>query len=317
MDKPTKIVFLDAATVGDVDSLVKISSLGEYTAYDVTEPAERVERIKGHDVVMTNKVLIDREVMDSCPEVKLICVVATGMNNVDLPYAARKGITVKNVAGYSTESVAQCTFSMLLYLLHSSAYFDAYVKSGQYAASRMFTHLGREYLELNHKLFGIIGLGAIGKQVAKLAEAFGAKVIYYSTSGTNLEGTGYQHLPLEELLQTADVVSIHCPLNDKTLNLLDNARLRMMKPTAYLLNMGRGGVVNEAALARAIDEDRIAGAALDVLTAEPIAADNPLLSVRNAHKLFITPHIAWASREARRRLIDMTVENIKSYVLGR
>ncbi|MBN1381824.1 MAG: D-2-hydroxyacid dehydrogenase [Deltaproteobacteria bacterium] len=311
-----KIVFLDAATVGTVSNLAKISSLGEYTAYDLTEPAERIERIRGHNVVLTNKVVIDREVMDSCPELELICVVATGMNNVDLDYAAQRGIQVKNVAGYSTESVAQCTISMLLYLLHSSAYYDHYVKSGRYAASRMFTHYGREFWELKDKIFGIIGLGAIGKQVAKLADAFGARVVYYSTSGKNLEGMGYQHLSLEDLLRTADVVSIHCPLNERTRNLLDDARLRLMKPTAYLLNTGRGGIVNEEALAGAIEEDRIAGAALDVLATEPIAADNPLLKVSKTHKLLITPHIAWASREARERLIDLTVKNIKSYAMS-
>jgi lactate dehydrogenase-like 2-hydroxyacid dehydrogenase len=313
MKKPIKIVFLDAITVGKVDNLTAISTQGEYTSYDITSPTERIERIKGHNVLLTNKVVIDREVMDNCPELELVCVVATGMNNVDLTYAAKKGITVKNVAGYSTESVTQCTFSLLLHLLNSSAYYDDYVKSGKYAASPVFTHLGREFWELKNKTFGIIGMGAIGHRVAHVAEAFGAKVVYYSTSGKNLNAAGYKHLPLEELLCMADVVSIHCPLNDQTRNLLDEARLRLMKPSAYLLNMGRGGIVDEQALAQAIDDDRLAGAALDVLTAEPIKADNPLMKVRNSHKLFITPHIGWASREARRELIARTAENIASY----
>jgi lactate dehydrogenase-like 2-hydroxyacid dehydrogenase len=312
MKQPVKMVFLDAVTVGDVGNLAEISSLGDYVSYELTRPAERIERIRGHNVVITNKVVIDRGVMDACPELELVSIVATGMNNVDLEYAAQKGITVKNVAGYSTESVTQCTFAMLFYLLNSSAYYDDYVKSGQYAASPVFTHLGREFRELKDVLWGIIGMGTIGKRVAQVAQAFGARVAYTSTSGRNLEVAGYGHLPLEELLQSADVVSIHCPLNDQTRNLLNESRLRLMKPTAYLLNMGRGGIVDEQALAQALDENRLAGAALDVLTSEPIAAQSPLLKVRNKEKLYITPHIAWASREARRLLITRTAENIKS-----
>jgi len=313
MKKPVKIVFLDTGTVGNVDNLAMIQSLGEYTGYEMTAPAQRIERVKGHHVVITNKVIIDRDVMDNCPELELVCIVATGMNNVDLEYAAKKGITVKNVAGYSTESVTQCTFSMLFFLLNSSAYYDNYVKSGEYAASPLFTHLGREFRELNNKTFGIIGMGTIGRRVAQVAVAFGARVVYYSTSGKNLNVKGCRHLELSELLRTSDVVSIHCPLNEQTKNLLNESNLGMMKPTAYLLNMGRGGIVNEPDLARAIDENLIAGAALDVLTSEPISADSPLLTVRNRHKLFITPHIAWASREARILLIERTAANIRSH----
>jgi glycerate dehydrogenase len=202
---------------------------------------------------------------------------------------------------------------MLFYLLNSSSYYDDYVKSGQYAESPVFTHLGREFWELKDKLFGIIGMGTIGKRVAQVASAFGARVAYFSTSGKNLAASGFQHLPLDELLCSADVVSIHCPLNDQTRNLLNEARLRMMKPTAYLLNLGRGGIVDEQALAQAINENRIAGAGLDVLSNEPIAANSPLLKVRNKEKLYMTPHIAWASIEARRLLITRTAENIKSY----
>jgi glycerate dehydrogenase len=313
MTKPVKMVFLDAVTVEPVDNLSEISMLGDYTGYDITSPAESIERIAGHNVVITNKVVIDRAVMDACPDLQLICIVATGMNNVDLDYAARKGIAVKNVAGYSTESVTQCTFSMLFYLLNASRYYDDYVKSGRYAASPVFTHLGREFWELAGKRFGIIGMGTIGRRVAEVASAFGAEAVYYSTSGKNLNAAGYPHLPLEDLLQTSDVVSIHCPLNERTRNLFTESRLRMMKPGAFLLNMGRGGIVDEAALARAIDENRISGAALDVLSAEPILADSPLLSVRQKEKLFITPHIAWASREARRLLVTRTAQNIKEH----
>ncbi|MDD4862044.1 MAG: D-2-hydroxyacid dehydrogenase [Smithellaceae bacterium] len=313
MSQTCKIVFLDAATVGRPDNLSELSSLGDYAEFEFTAPARRIERIMGRNVVITNKVVIDREVMDACPGLKLICIAATGMNNIDLDYAAQKGITVKNVAGYSTDSVAQCTFAMLFYLLHAGRYYDDYVRSGQYAASPIYTHLGREFWELKDKLFGIIGMGTIGRRVAEVASAFGAKIAYFSTSGKNLQAQGYPHLPLPELLERADVVSIHCPLNDQTRNLLTESRLRLMKPTAYLLNMSRGGIVDEAALARAIDENRIAGAGLDVLTAEPIAADSPLLKVRHQDKLFITPHIAWTSMEARRLLITRTAENIKNF----
>ena len=313
MKKPIKMVFLDAATVGHVDNLSEISSLGDYTNYEITIPAERIGRIRGHNVVVTNKVIIDRDVMDACPELELIAIVATGMNNVDLDYAARKGIAVRNVAGYSTESVTQCTFAMLFYLQNACRYYDDYVRSGQYAASPIFTHLDREFRELSGMTFGIIGMGTIGKRVAQVASAFGAKVVYYSTSGKNLDAAGCSHLPLPELLQSADVVSIHCPLNDQTRNLIAKEQLDRMKPTAYLLNMGRGGIVDEAALAQAIDDNRIAGAGLDVLTKEPIAADSPLLNIRNKEKLYITPHIAWAGMEARRVLIARTAQNIRSH----
>jgi glycerate dehydrogenase len=307
------MVFLDAASLGNVNNWAEILSLGEYVSYELTEPDLRVERIRGHNVVITNKVDIDREVMEACPELELICVTATGVNNIDLDCAAQKGIAVKNVAGYSTESVTQCTFAMLFYLLHSSRYYDDFVQSGQYSSSPVFTHIAREFWELNDKNFGIIGMGTIGRRVAEVASAFGARVFYYSTSGKNLEVTGLRHLLLEELLRVADVVSIHCPLNDRTRNLLTEEKLRLMKPSAYLLNMGRGGIVDESALARAIDESWIAGAALDVLSSEPIEPDNPLLKVRKKERLFITPHIAWAGIEARHRLISRTAENIKNH----
>jgi lactate dehydrogenase-like 2-hydroxyacid dehydrogenase len=310
---PLKIVFLDAATVGNVDNLSLIKMLGEYISYDYTLPADRIKRIADNSIVITNKVVIDREVMDRCPDLRLVCIAATGMNNVDLEYAALKGIQVKNVAGYSTESVTQSTFSMLFHLLHGNSYYDTYVKSGEYAKSPIFTHHGQTFRELRNKQYGIIGMGAIGKRVAEIACVFGAKVVYYSTSGKNMD-TGFIHLPLVELFRSSDVISIHCALNDKTQNLLDEPQLRLMKPSVYLLNMSRGGIVNEPALAKAIDEDRIAGAALDVLTSEPVNADNPLLHIRNKHKLFITPHIAWASQEARRRLIEKIAGNIHEFL---
>jgi lactate dehydrogenase-like 2-hydroxyacid dehydrogenase len=313
MKKPVKIVFLDTATIGDVDNLSFITGIGDYTGYDYTAPQERIHRIADHTIVITNKVIIDRDVMDNCPDMKLVCIAATGMNNIDLEYAKTKGIQVKNVSGYSTESVAQSVFSMLFYLLHGNAYYDQFVKSGSYSESPIFTHHGKTFWELKNKQFGIIGLGAIGKRVAHIAEVFGARIVYYSTTGKNLN-TGYTHLALPELLSTSDIVSIHCPLSDNTRNLIDRAQLRLMLPSAYLLNMGRGGIVNELALAKALDDDQIAGAALDVLSQEPIRTDNPLLRIKNSHKLFITPHIAWASLEARRTLIENIAGNIREYL---
>ncbi len=306
------IVFLDAATVGEVENISLLREFGQYIQYDYTRPSERIERIGDSDVIITNKVVIDREVIDACPSIKLICIAATGMNNVDLDYAKKKGIQVKNVTGYSTESVAQATFAMLLYLLNSTAYYDEYVKSGEYVRSPIFTHHGREFWELNRKIFGIIGLGAIGKRVAQIATAFGSHVVYYSTSGKNLKAN-YEHRALTDLLRISDIVSIHCPLNNSTKNLIDAGQFKIMKPNAILLNLGRGGIVNELALASALDRNRIAGAALDVLFYEPIGKNNPLLKIKNKHKLLIAPHIAWASIEARRLLIERIAENIRSY----
>ena len=313
MDTQPKIVFLDVSTVGQVKDLSVIENLGHYKQYDYTNTEKRIGRIADSDIVITNKVIIDREVMDACPSIKLICIAATGMNNVDRDYAAKKGIQVKNVVGYSTESVTQATFALLFYLLNSSVYYDTYVKSGEYAKSPVFTHHGREFWELHGKVFGIIGLGTIGKRVAQVASAFGSRVIYYSTSGKNIN-IEYEHKTLKELLQLSDIISIHCPLNEKTQNLISAKQLKLMKSSAILLNIGRGGIIDESALANALDQDQMGGAALDVLVHEPIEENNPLLQIRNSHKLLITPHIAWASIEARTLLIEKIAENIKTYL---
>lgn len=313
MSKDLRIVFLDASTLGEVKALEKIEALGKYTVYATTKPEQRIERIKGHNIVITNKVLIDREVMEACPEIELICISATGINNIDLVCAEEKNIPVKNVAGYSTDSVAQVTFSMLLHLLTHTPYFDKFVKSGEYAKSPIFTNHGRSFWEIKDKQFGIIGLGTIGKQVAKIAGAFGARVVYYSTSGKN-NNNSYPSLSLEELLSSSEIISIHCPLNDDTLNLISYNQLKLMKPEAILLNAGRGKIVNETDLARALNENIIAGAGLDVLENEPINADNPLLRINEPEKLIITPHIGWVSQEARETLVMGIYNNIVSWI---
>ncbi len=307
-----KIAFLDASTLGEVENLTDLQGLGEYKAYEITPPGKQIENLQGINVAITNKVVIDKDVMDACPDLKLICIAATGMNNVDLDYAKKKGIKVKNVAGYSTESVAQSVFAMLFYLLHKSSYYDHYVKSGKYVSSPIFTHQGRSFWELKNKRFGIIGMGTIGKRVAEIASVFGVELVYHSTSGKN-KVTTYKHLDLETLLHTSDVISIHCPLTEHTRNLIDTPELKKMKSSAYLLNMARGGIVNENALAEAIDKEWIAGAGVDVLTHEPVLADNPLLKVTNKEKLFITPHIAWTSNESRKMLVEKIVENVKKF----
>jgi glycerate dehydrogenase len=306
------IAFLDALTLGEVN-LSGLEELGNLTCYEMTPPEKVIQRLKGIQVAITNKVIIDREIMEACPDLKLICIAATGMNNIDLASAKEKGIEVKNVAGYSTDSVAQSVFAMLFYLLHRSRYFDEYVKSGAYLSSPVFTHHGRSFWELKNKRFGIIGLGTIGHRVAEIAGAFGAEVVYHSTSGKNT-GNDYLHLGLETLLSTSDVISVHCPLNEKTKDLIGAEQLRVMKPSAILLNMARGGIVNEKALSEALNRGWIAAAGVDVLTREPVLSDNPLLKVKDKEKIFITPHIAWTSVESRRLLVQKIIENIREFV---
>ncbi|MBN2832527.1 MAG: D-2-hydroxyacid dehydrogenase [Campylobacterales bacterium] len=307
-----KIVCLDAKTLGDDAALSLFSQFGVFEAFDTTSLEERVEYIGDAKIVLTNKVLIDKAVMDACPNLGLICITATGMNNVDLEYAKHKGIVVKNVAGYSTASVAQTTLMLALNLLGKLAYYDAYVKSGAWVKSPIFTHLGQPFSEIKGKRWGIIGLGNIGKEVAKIATAFGAEVLYYSTSGANHNGT-YQQLSLDEMMRTCDIVSIHAPLNEKTRYLVRKEQLIMMKKGAILINVGRGGIVHEGDLAEVMDNKELF-AGLDVLEKEPMEANHPLLHVKHCERLIITPHIAWASVEARRELIRLVGENIKDFL---
>ena len=310
-----RVVFLDASTLGDDVSLDEFKRFGELEVYPLTLPEERVERVSGADVVVTNKVVIDAEVMDAAPSLRLICVAATGYNNVDVEAARERGIAVCNVAGYSTKSVVEHTFSMLFYLLRQLSYYDGYVKGGGYARSPIFTHLARPFWEIGGKRWGIIGLGTIGREVAKVATSFGCEVVYFSTSGVDREEP-YPKVSLEELMATSDVVSIHAPLNDRTKGLINLEMLRLMKPTAILLNLGRGGIVVEKDLAVALDEGRPFAAGLDVLEREPIDADNPLLRIKEPWRLLITPHIAWASVEARRRLVREIYLNIEAFLRG-
>jgi len=307
------IVFLDASTVGDLPNLDKLKEFGEVTFYQTTSADETAGRIQNAEIVITNKVVLSRDLMEKAENLKLICIAATGMNNVDLEAAKELDIEVKNVAGYASVSVAQHTFAMLFNLLQPINYYDAYIKSGEYSKSPIFTNMERNFSELRGKTFGIIGLGNIGRKVAAIAEAFGAEVVYYSTSGKNSDQP-YKRLELDELLSASDVVSIHAPLNERTKNLVGREQFSLMKPTAFLINTGRGGIVHEAELAKALDEGELAGAALDVFENEPIEPDSPLFDIHNPNKLVLTPHVAWASLEARTELIEGVRKNIEEFL---
>lgn len=304
-----KIVVLDALTFGDTD-LSGFDSLGEVVVYQTTSAEQTFQRIKDAAVIVTNKVVITKEHIQNNGSLKLICVAATGMNNVDLSAAKECGVEVKNVAGYSTHSVIQHTFSMLFYLIGHSRYYDEVVKDGTYSRSPIFTDVSKPFFEVKGKKWGIVGLGEIGRGVASVASAFGADVCYFSTSGKNTNST-YKKVELDEMLRECDIISIHAPLNEQTNNLLGYDELSKCKSGAVVLNLGRGGIVGEDAIAKIIDERNISFG-LDVLTKEPMMQNHPLLSVTNKENLYITPHIAWTSKEARDKLIASVIENIKS-----
>ena len=304
-----KIAFLDAATMGDV-SFEPFEKLGDFTRYENSTPEEARERVRDLDVLLINKVIVDKELIDSAPNLKLICIAATGVNNIDVEYAASKGIPVRNAVGYSTDSVVQTTFMHILSLVGGAPYFDESVKSGSYSRSGMFTDTKWNWWELAGKTIGIIGMGNIGQKVARIAEAFGMKVCYYSTSGTG-HCKDYPCLSLEELLKTSDIVSVHAPLNERTLNLIGKEQLSMMKPQAYLVNVGRGAIIVEEDLAQAVDDGVIAGAGGDVFVTEPLPESHPYLRMKHPERMRLSPHIAWASIEARDRLIGIMAENIQ------
>jgi lactate dehydrogenase-like 2-hydroxyacid dehydrogenase len=306
-----RVVLLDTLTFGET-SLEAFDGLGDVSSYATTTAQEVAQRVTDAEVIVTNKVVISDEVMQAALNLKLICVAATGMNNIDHDVAQRRGISVKNVAGYSTDAVVQHTFSMLFYLMGHSRYYDEYVKSGQWQKEAVFTHIGPSFSELRGKTWGIIGLGEIGRSVATIAKAFGANVIYYSTSGKN-DNSEFEKTTLSRLIENSDVISIHAPLNASTENLISHSELLQMKDGAVLLNLGRGGIVDEDALSVIIDVKPIY-VGLDVLIKEPMSTPHPLLAVKHRERLYITPHIAWTSIEARERLIAATVENIKTFL---
>lgn len=309
-----KIVILDGKTLGNVE-YVKLNEFGQVTYYDVTKKEDVADRIKEADIVLTNKVILDESNLKDAGSLKLICETATGFNNIDIEYCRKNKIAVANVSGYSTNTVAQHTLAMFLSLNNKLNYFDNFVKSGEYAESGLFTNLDVTFNDLGNKIWGIVGLGAIGKRTAKLAQAFGARVVYYSTSGKN-DNSDYARVDFDKLLKESDVISIHAPLNDKTKGLFDYKAIKKMKSSAVLINTGRGGIVSEEGLVQALNEDLIAGAALDVYAEEPLSKESLLLNVIDKNKIILTPHIAWASEEARKRLFEGVLENIEAFKKG-
>ncbi len=309
-----KIVFLDTKTIGDDIDLSGFDALGDVVKYPFSTSADVPDRVIGADVLIVNKVQVNEQTIGQADRLKLVCVTATGTNNLDKDYLAKRGIAWRNVAGYSTESVAQHTFAMLFYLFEKLRYYDDYVKDGRYINDTVFTHFAEHFFELKGKTWGIIGLGNIGRRVAKIAEAFGADVIYTSPSGSAPQD-GYHQVDMETLLAESDIISVHAPLNEYTENLIDRKMLRKMKKSCIFLNLGRGPIVVEADLADALEEGIIAAAGLDVLCEEPMSETNPLRRIKDSKKLLITPHIAWASVEARTRLMSIILDQVKEFFL--
>ncbi|WP_244835215.1 D-2-hydroxyacid dehydrogenase [Clostridium sp. BJN0001] len=309
-----QIVVLDGKTLGKVD-YIKLNELGQVIYYDMTKKKDIKSRIKDADIILVNKVILDAEELQSAKNLKLICEMATGYNNIDIDYCIENNIAVTNVAGYSTSAVVQHTFALFFALNNRIEYFDDFVKSGEYSKSKMFTNLDKPFNDLNGKVWGIIGLGAIGKNVARIAQAFGARVIYYSTSGKN-DNTDYARVNFDDLLEKSDVISIHAPLNKKTEGLINYKAFKKMKKSCILINVGRGPIVVEQDLARALDKDLIFGAGVDVFCREPLLKSNPLLKINDPEKIIMTPHVAWTSKDARDRLFNGVLENIRAFIAG-
>ena len=310
-----KIVFLEADNLGKDMNFDRFSELGEVTIYGQT-PCELIpERIADADAVLINKLPMTESTLKDAANLKYIGVTATGTNNIDFEYTNRRGICVTNVAGYSTDMVAQHTFAVALYLLEHLRYYDDYVRSGDYTKSDSFCHFGMPFHELAGMTWGIIGLGAIGKRVARIAEAFGCHVIYCSPSGRNVNGE-YEQVDTDTLLARSDIVSVHTPLTEKTDHMMNYDAFCKMKRTAVFLNMARGPIVDETGLVRALKEEKIAGAGLDVLEHEPMAEDSVLRELHDCERLVITPHVAWAAVETRTRLVNELWKNFDAFKNG-
>lgn len=307
------IVFLDRKSIGEDINLDKFKDFGDVTIYDYSTPEEAAERTVDADIIILNKVPVNEQTIGSATHLKLVCVTATGTNNLDKDYLAKRGIEWRNVAGYSTEAVAQHTLALVLYLFEHLNYYDNYVKTEKYVNDKLFTHFEMHFNEIAGKRWGIIGLGAIGRRVAEIATCLGAEVVYYSTSGKNHSDI-YKEVDFETLLSTSDIVSIHAPLDDNTLHLMDSKAFNMMKSSAILVNVGRGPIIVEKDLADALNNNKIAAAGLDVLDVEPMSSDNPLKNIKDSNKLLITPHIAWAAVEARTRLMEIIHGQIKEFL---
>ncbi len=311
-----KIVFLDCKSVGEDIDLTRIDALGEVEYYDDILSVEIPSAIEKAEVIITNKKKLNKSNLENAKNLKLICLTATGFNNIDIEYCKQRGIQVSNVKGYSTNSVAQHTFSLLLDLYNKNHYYHDFISNGNYSNGLQFSHFKEPFYELSSKTWGIVGLGDIGKAVGRIAKAFGCNVQYYSTSGKNVNSE-FLGVDFKTLLETSDIISIHAPLNENTRNLFAKEQFSLMKKSAYIINVGRGKIINEVDLVEALQESEIAGAGLDVFSKEPILIDSPLLKINNPSKLLLTPHIAWAAFEARNRVIDEVCLNIIDYFVGK
>ena len=308
-----KIVWLERKNVGTDFEMPDLEKFGELVAYEYCSPGEVAERIADADICIMNKMPMNEGTLRDARKLKLICVTATGMDNVDLEYCKSRGIVVKNVSGYSTETVVQHTFAMLFYLYEKMPRYDTYVRDGSYRENPTFCFFGYPFSELAGKTWGIVGLGTIGHRVAQVAKAFGCDIIYYSTTGVEREEP-YERVDFDDLLKRSDIISVHAPLNKTTEGMFHRGAFERMKHDAYFLNLGRGPIVNEADLVWALENNRLAGAGLDVLSKEPIGYENPLYGILENEKLLITPHIGWASKEARKRLMEGVYANVEEIV---
>lgn len=310
-----KIVVLDGYGLNPGDlTWSGLEALGELKVYDRTAPEELLERSKDADALITNKTVIAKEDMTSLPKLRYIGVLATGYNVVDIDAAKERGIVVTNIPAYSTDSVAQMVFAHLLNITQRVGYYADENRRGRWTANADFCYWDTPLLELAGKKMGIVGFGHIGQATARIAQAFGMEVGVFTSKEQSALPVGMKKMELDELFASCDVVSLHCPLTPSTKEMVNAKRLNAMKPNAILINTGRGPLVNEQDLVDALNEGRIAAAGLDVLSVEPAAEGNPLLSARNC---FITPHIAWATKEARIRLMNIAVHNLRSYQEGK
>lgn len=308
-----KTIFLDLKTLSFPVDVSGLYRFGQVDLYDDLAD-EEVSRVIGDaDILITNQNQLNESNLSEAKSLKLVCQAGTGYNNIDVEYCKRKGIAVVNVPAYAAKSVAQHTFAMLFYLISHSSYYDYETKHGNYAKGLMTFHSDKEFFELEGKTWGIIGLGEIGRKVAQYAQGFGCEIIYFSTSGINRQSS-FQTVTLDEILKRSDILSIHAPLNNRTRNLIGLKELNLMKNTAYLLNLGRGGIVREEDLATALSEKIIAGAGLDVFEEEPLDRNNSLLQIMGDN-LYMTPHIGFASKEARIRLMETICDNIDSFLM--
>ena len=310
-----KLVVLERNSVGTDIDVSGFEKFGQVTYYANTLADNTAERVKDADIIIANKVPLNESTLKDAPNVKLICLFATGFDNVDVEYCKNRGIKVANVTNYCTPAVAQHTLLLAMALSENLAFYEDYVKSGTYSAQERFSNFDKPFGELEGKTWGIVGMGSIGHKVAALAEAFGCQVIFYSASGRST-CTEYERVEFDDLLGRSDILSLHCPLSDRTRNLIDKEAFRKMKKSAVLINVARGPVVNGQDLYDALMAGEIAAAGLDVLEKEPMEKDNPLGKIKDSTKLIITPHMSWASTEARARLVGEVVKNIQAFTDG-